>query len=82
MKIVLNKIKKATKCVMSHLHCSGIVDLISDHIDLFRRNQAAIGRDVMLTLSSEERDERLKFHLLKSKELHPALISPESEYKV
>ncbi|XP_058761417.1 uncharacterized protein LOC131634811 [Vicia villosa] len=61
---------------------SDIVDLISDHIDLFRRNQAAIGVDVMLTLSSEERDERLKFHLLNSKELHPALISPESEYKV
>ncbi|CAJ2674248.1 unnamed protein product [Trifolium pratense] len=61
---------------------SDIVDLISDHIDLFRRNQAAIGRDVMLTLSSEERDERLKFHLMNSKELHPALISPESEYKV
>ncbi|KAE9615773.1 putative Phox domain, sorting nexin [Lupinus albus] len=59
-----------------------IVDLIGDHIDLFRRNQAAIGIDVMLTLSSEERDERLKFHLLNSKELHPALISPESEYKV
>ncbi|KAK7310377.1 hypothetical protein RJT34_07853 [Clitoria ternatea] len=59
-----------------------IVDLIGDHIELFRRNQAAIGVDVMLTLSSEERDERLKFHLLNSKELHPALISPESEYKV
>ncbi|XP_017426071.1 uncharacterized protein LOC108334679 isoform X2 [Vigna angularis] len=59
-----------------------IVDLVGDHIDLFRRNQDAIGVDVMLTLSSEERDERLKFHLLNSKELHPALISPESEYKV
>nr|KYP56403.1 Retrotransposable element Tf2 [Cajanus cajan] len=59
-----------------------IVDLIGDHIDLFRRNQAAIGVDVMLTLSSEERDERLKFHLLNSKELHPALVSAESEYKV
>lgn len=51
-------------------------------MELFRRNQAAIGVDVMKTLSSEERDERLKFHLLNSKELHPALISPESEYKV
>lgn len=68
--------------VMCHLYCRDIVDLIGDHIDLFRRNQAAIGVDVMLTLSSEERDERLKFHLLNSKELHPALISPESEYKV
>ncbi|KAL3814188.1 hypothetical protein ACJIZ3_015456 [Penstemon smallii] len=59
-----------------------VVDLIGDHLDLFRRNQAAIGRDVMGTLSSEERDERLKHHLLASKELHPALISPDCEYKV
>lgn len=59
-----------------------IVDLIGDHLDLFRRNQAAIGVEVMAMLSSEERDERLKHHLMASKELHPALISPESEYKV
>ncbi|KAI4298410.1 hypothetical protein L6164_031975 [Bauhinia variegata] len=59
-----------------------IIDLVGDHFELFRRNQAAIGVDVMLTLSSEERDERIKYHLLNSKELHPALISPESEYKV
>ncbi|XP_047330325.1 uncharacterized protein LOC124933925 [Impatiens glandulifera] len=59
-----------------------IVNLIGDHIDLFRRNQAAIGVDVMGTLSSEERDERLKHHLMASHELHPALASPESEYKV
>ncbi|KAH6819798.1 phox domain-containing protein [Perilla frutescens var. hirtella] len=59
-----------------------IVDLIGDHIDLFRRNQTAIGRDVMGTLSSEERDEKLKHHLMASKELHPALISSECEYKV
>ncbi|KAL2455788.1 Phox-associated domain [Abeliophyllum distichum] len=59
-----------------------VVDLIGDHLDLFRRNQAAIGVDVMGTLSSEERDERLKHHLLVSKELHPALISSECEYKV
>lgn len=59
-----------------------IVDLIGDHIDLFRRNQSAIGVDVMGTLSSEERDERLKHHLLSSKELHPALISSDCEYKV
>lgn len=59
-----------------------VVDLVGDHLDLFRRNQAAIGVDVMGTLSSEERDERLKHHLLVSKELHPALLSAESEYKV
>ncbi|KAA8536156.1 hypothetical protein F0562_028634 [Nyssa sinensis] len=54
-----------------------IVDLIGNHLDLFRRNQASIGVDVMGTLSSEERDERLKHHLMASKELHPALISSE-----
>lgn len=59
-----------------------LVDLVGDHLELFRRNQAAIGVDVMKTLSTEERDDRLKFHLLNSKELHPALRSPESEYKV
>ncbi|XP_022864206.1 uncharacterized protein LOC111384179 isoform X1 [Olea europaea var. sylvestris] len=59
-----------------------VVDLIGEHLDLFRRNQAAIGVDVMGTLSSEKRDERLKHHLLVSKELHPALISSECEYKV
>ncbi|XP_042511847.1 uncharacterized protein LOC122086979 isoform X2 [Macadamia integrifolia] len=59
-----------------------MVDLIGDHIDLYRRNQSAIGVDVMGTLSSEERDERLKHHLMASKELHPALVSPECEYKV
>ncbi|KAL5788433.1 hypothetical protein ACOSP7_005382 [Xanthoceras sorbifolium] len=59
-----------------------IVDLVGEHLELFRRNQAAIGVDVMGTLSTEERDERLKHHLMASKELHPALISPESEYKV
>ncbi|XP_076935460.1 uncharacterized protein LOC143602127 [Bidens hawaiensis] len=58
-----------------------VVDLIGDHLEVFRKNQAAIGREVMVTLSSEERDERLKHHLMASKELHPALISSESEYK-
>ncbi|EOA29799.1 hypothetical protein CARUB_v10012892mg [Capsella rubella] len=59
-----------------------IVDLIGDHLESFRRNQAAIGIDVMKTISSEQRDERLKFHLIDSGELYPALVSPESEYKV
>ncbi|GAB2267281.1 hypothetical protein Dimus_002267 [Dionaea muscipula] len=58
-----------------------IVDLIGDHIEMYRSNQAAIGADVMGTLSSQERDERLKHHLIASRQLHPALISPECEYK-
>lgn len=58
-----------------------VVDLVGVHLELFRKNQAAIGVEVMVTLSSEERDERLKHHLMASKDLHPALLSPESEYK-
>ncbi|KAK9112955.1 hypothetical protein Scep_020474 [Stephania cephalantha] len=59
-----------------------IVELIGNHLDLFRKKQSSIGIEVMGTLSSEERDERLKHHLIASKELHPALLSPECEYKV
>ncbi|KAI3803675.1 hypothetical protein L1987_31835 [Smallanthus sonchifolius] len=58
-----------------------VVDLVGVHLELFRKNQSAIGVEVMVTLSSEERDERLKHHLMASNELHPALLSPESEYK-
>ncbi|KAJ8644591.1 hypothetical protein MRB53_006339 [Persea americana] len=54
-----------------------MVDLIGDHLDIYKRNQSSIGVDVMGTLSSEERDERLRYHLIASKELHPALFSSE-----
>ncbi|WOL00864.1 hypothetical protein Cni_G09577 [Canna indica] len=59
-----------------------LVDLIGKQLDLYRKNQSEIGVNVMATLSSEERDARLKHHLMASQELHPALFSPESEYKV
>uniref|UniRef100_A0A0D9XPA5 PX domain-containing protein n=1 Tax=Leersia perrieri TaxID=77586 RepID=A0A0D9XPA5_9ORYZ len=59
-----------------------MADLIGQHLDIFRKNQSQIGVDVMGTLSSEERDERLKQHLIVSQELHPALLSSEHEYKV
>ncbi|KAJ8639741.1 hypothetical protein MRB53_016435 [Persea americana] len=54
-----------------------MVDLIGDHLDIYKRNQSSIGVDVMGTLSSEERDERLQYHLIASKELLPALFSFE-----
>ena len=56
-----------------------MVDLIGDHLDIYKRNQSSIGVDVMGTLSSEERDERLRYHLIASKELHPTLFSSECE---
>ncbi|KAL0717161.1 hypothetical protein Bca4012_066483 [Brassica carinata] len=61
---------------------SDIVDLIGDHLESFRRFKAAIGKDVMKTLSSEKRDEMLKRHLMTYGELYPALVSKESEHKV
>ncbi|KAJ8644606.1 hypothetical protein MRB53_006354 [Persea americana] len=54
-----------------------MVDLIGDHLDIYKRNYSSIGVDVMGTLSSEERDERLRYHLIASKELHPTLFSSE-----
>ncbi|KAH7680711.1 Sorting nexin C-terminal protein [Dioscorea alata] len=59
-----------------------MVDAIGKHLDAYRRIQTEIGVDDMGTLSSEERDARLKLCLLASKELHPALVSPECEHKV
>jgi sorting nexin-13 len=59
-----------------------MVDLIRSHLELFRRMKASIGLDVMASLSTEERDEKLKEAMLVARELHPALISPEAEYKV
>ncbi|KAF0915898.1 hypothetical protein E2562_000542 [Oryza meyeriana var. granulata] len=59
-----------------------MADLVGHHLDVFRKNQSQIGVNVMGTLSSEERDERLKQHLIVSQELHPALLSSEHEYMV
>ncbi|KAH9299978.1 hypothetical protein KI387_011561, partial [Taxus chinensis] len=80
---VLGEISQRVKRInLIDLLTRDMVDLIGSHIELYRKNQVSIGRDVMRTLSSEERDERLKKCLAATKELHPALISPENEYKV
>ncbi|KAL8255350.1 hypothetical protein R6Q59_033571, partial [Mikania micrantha] len=79
---VLAEISRRVKDInLVDLLTRDVVDLVGDHLELFRKNQAAIGRAVMVTLSSEERDERLKHHLMASKALHPALRSSKSEYK-
>jgi sorting nexin-13 len=59
-----------------------MVDLVGSHLELFRQIKTKVGVDVMASLSVEERDEKLKEAMLVSRELHPALISHESEYKV
>jgi len=58
-----------------------MVDLIGSHLEFHRRNQACIAVHVMGTLSSEERDKKLKHYSTAVKELHTALIFPEDEYK-
>lgn len=57
-----------------------IVDLVGNHLELFRQTKASV--KVFESLSSEERDERLKLALLRKNELHPALSSKDSECKV
>ncbi|XP_058069240.1 uncharacterized protein LOC131218612 isoform X2 [Magnolia sinica] len=80
---VLGEISRRLKQInLLDLLTRDMVDLIGNHLDLYRRNQSSIGADVMGILSSDERDERLRHHLIASKELHPALLSPECEYKV
>ena len=59
-----------------------MVDLVGTHFQLYRRMKAKIGPDIIGSLSTEERDEKLKHAMMSSRELHPALISPDAEYKV
>ncbi|KMZ70359.1 hypothetical protein ZOSMA_1G03410 [Zostera marina] len=59
------------------------VELISDHLEMFRRYQSSIGgAKVISTLSHEQIDEKLKCYMLDCGDLHPAIRSPECEYKV
>ncbi|XP_024394619.1 uncharacterized protein [Physcomitrium patens] len=59
-----------------------LVDLVGSQLELYRRMKAKIGPDIICSLSTEERDEKLKHAMLSSRELHPALVSTEAEYKV
>lgn len=58
------------------------MDLVGSHFELFRQMKAKIGPDIIGSMSTEERDEKLKHAMMTSRVLHPALISPEAEYKV
>ncbi|XP_024400310.1 uncharacterized protein [Physcomitrium patens] len=59
-----------------------VVDVVGSQFELYRRMKAKIGPDIIGSLSTEERDEKLKYAMMSSRELHPALVSPEAEYKV
>ncbi|CAM6023362.1 unnamed protein product [Sphagnum balticum] len=80
---VIGELARRVKRVdLMALICRDMVDLVGSHLELFRRIKTKVGVDVMASLSVEERDEKLKEAMLVSRELHPALISHESEYKV
>jgi sorting nexin-13 len=80
---VIGELARRVKRVdLMALICRDMVDLVGSHLELFRQIKTKVGVDVMASLSVEERDEKLKEAMLVSRELHPALISHESEYKV
>ncbi|BBN06005.1 sorting nexin-13 [Marchantia polymorpha subsp. ruderalis] len=80
---VLGEVAQRAKRVnLITLLTQDIVDLVASHLELFRRTQARVGADILGILSSEERDENLKSALAATGELHPALVSAESESKV
>ncbi|KAL2633125.1 hypothetical protein R1flu_004604 [Riccia fluitans] len=74
--------QRAKRVNLITLLTQDIVDLVANHLELFRRTQARVGADVLGILSTEERDENLKQALAASGELHPAVFSAESETKV
>ncbi|KAG6541724.1 hypothetical protein Mapa_016887 [Marchantia paleacea] len=80
---VLGEVAQRAKRVnLITLLTQDIVDLVASHLELFRRTQARVGADILGILSTEERDENLKQALAATGELHPALVSAESESKV
>lgn len=58
------------------------MELVGTHFELYRQMKSKIGPDIIASLSIEERDEKLKFAMMTSRKLHPALVSDEAEYKV
>eukprot|EP00250_Pteridium_aquilinum_P011928 c20397_g1_i1 orf=299-3499(-) len=57
-----------------------LVDLVGNHLELFRQTKAGVKN--FESLSTEAREESLKLVLKKANKLHPALLSPDSEVKV
>lgn len=80
--VIAEVAQRAKRVNLITLLSKDVVDLVGTHFDLYRRMKAKIGPDIIGSLSSEERDEKLKHAMMSSHELHPALVSPEAEYKV
>lgn len=80
--VVAEVAQRAKRVNLITLLSRDVVDLVGTQFALYRRMKASIGSDIIDSLSTEERDEKLKQSMMASRELHPALISPEAEYQV
>lgn len=58
------------------------IQLVCEHIELYRIIQTHIGEAMLSSLSNDERDAKLKLTLAEDNKLHPALFSAEAEHKV
>ncbi|CAM6107993.1 unnamed protein product [Calypogeia fissa] len=74
--------RRVKKINLITLLTQDIVDLLSSQLELFRRTQARVGADILGILSAEERDDKMKQAMAAAGELHPALVSTDSEYRV
>lgn len=59
-----------------------VINLICNHLELYRLCQAKIGKQDFLKLPIDHQDTQLKVALLAENRLHPALFSVEAEHKV
>ncbi|CAL9774850.1 unnamed protein product [Musa acuminata subsp. burmannicoides] len=59
-----------------------IVNLICNHLELYRYSQAKIGKQEIMKLPTDRRDIQIKIILAAENKLHPALFSGEAEHKV
>jgi hypothetical protein len=63
-------------------NCRDIINLICEHLELYRACQSQIGKEHFFNLLPDQRDSQLKSALESEKKLHPALFSAASEHKV
>ncbi|XP_042463182.1 uncharacterized protein LOC122046516 isoform X2 [Zingiber officinale] len=59
-----------------------VVNLLRDHLELYRYSQSKIGRQENKNMPFDQRDIQIKLVLAAGNKLHPALFSAEAEHKV
>ncbi|XP_072966847.1 uncharacterized protein [Typha angustifolia] len=59
-----------------------IINIVCNHLELYRSIEAKIGKQKFENLPTERRDTELRLVLAAEKKLHPALYSADAEHKV